>query len=230
MQASRQRRPTSIAAVLTSWFSAALDARYAYQPPRWLSDIEPTRADSAATTAFPVRGSSGAKCFSTRAGPVALMANTRASRAGSSSCRDFSGRRSSPWSTPVATITSRGGRGRQASAAAAIEASSSRSCDERHDPGRRPIRRPARHGRDGGHGRVHRQRLDERTADAARRAEDDRVERRREARERGVIGNHGGISRRRGRPIQARMRLTRRPAAPRAAPRRRRGAIRGGRR
>ena len=55
----------SIAAFLITIFRAALEARYAYQPPSWLSEMLPTRADNVANTDRFSLFNLGRKCFAT---------------------------------------------------------------------------------------------------------------------------------------------------------------------
>ena len=54
-------------------FKAALEDRYAYQPPSWLSETLPTRAESVAEIARVSLRNNGRKCLATRAGPIVLI-------------------------------------------------------------------------------------------------------------------------------------------------------------
>ena len=65
--------------------------------------MEPTRADSTATTQRRSRGTSGRRCFKRSAGPMALRANWSAMFAGSSARMVFSGPASPICKAPVVT-------------------------------------------------------------------------------------------------------------------------------
>ena len=67
----------------------------------------PTLADRLANTARPLRGSSGNRCFISKAGPMALTANACAMWAASIWRQVFSGSKPLPCKKPVASITSR---------------------------------------------------------------------------------------------------------------------------
>jgi len=111
--------------VLSTIFSAALDARYACQPPMRLSEIEPTRAESAAKTVLRSRRSRGSRYFAVIAGPIVLAIKLLAKPSWLMARMDFSGSIPSPWSKPVATIIRSNGSSSRKASAAAMRLSSS---------------------------------------------------------------------------------------------------------
>ncbi len=67
-----RRRDHSMDSVFSSMLSAALDARYAYQPPRRLSSMLPTRADRLVKIGVSLLRSSGSSALASRSAPSAL--------------------------------------------------------------------------------------------------------------------------------------------------------------
>lgn len=88
--------------LLASWLTAALLARYEYQPPAELSVMDPTRADMSAKTAAMGRlaegvtellrlGRRGEKCLSRRRGPSVLIWKVESASSYEIAAGDFSG-------------------------------------------------------------------------------------------------------------------------------------------
>ena len=82
----------------TDALKAAFEARYAYQPPRSLSAMLPTRAERAANSALRPCARRGRKCLAARAGPTQLTLRLLPREAASRARQVFSG--CSPASNP----------------------------------------------------------------------------------------------------------------------------------
>mmetsp|Transcript_19286 Transcript_19286/g.65167 ORF Transcript_19286/g.65167 Transcript_19286/m.65167 type:complete len:261 (+) Transcript_19286:235-1017(+) len=114
-----------MADVRVNMFSAAFDILYEYQPPRLLSEMEPTRAERCATTApgrsDPARKAPCSAAVACTAAPQ-LTAKFVASHVGSTSPSLRSGMLPSACSTPT-QLTSVSARGTRAASAAIEDAS-----------------------------------------------------------------------------------------------------------